>query len=203
MIRKTLTILSLIGLLLSVGLWGVSCGEGWSHTHFYIGEAGEEIGITFLCFDGRIGWDESSDMSDSVLSPDHGVSLWLSTLVLTGSFLFCVFHRFCQRVVSWTMRGARRTARAFGTVLGYTVGERPRILTILSLIGLLLSVGLWGVSYYGVGITSSTAVIVAAYYGSVYVSRWSDGRLTGLVPEQHRQVWSHANQSVGTPTETG
>jgi len=126
MFRKFLTFLCLIGLVLCLGLWGVSASGGWSHTHFSIGQDGEETGITFICADGKIGWDEASDMSESLLSPDHGMSLWLPTLFFAASFLFSIF----------LMRGALRMARRVGTVL------------VLSLIGLLLSVGLWATSYY-------------------------------------------------------
>ncbi len=158
MLRKTLTILSLIGLLLSVAAWGVSGNGGLSYTYFYAGQSGQELGIALICADGKIGWDEPDDVSDSVLSADHGVSLWLPTLVFAGSILFSLLP----------LRGLT--------------------LNTLSIIGVLLSMGLWGVSYYGVGITGSTDVIVAAYYGSVYVSQWSSGRLTGLVAEDKWEI---------------
>ena len=134
MIRKTLTMLSLLGLLLSVGLWWVSYSEGWSHTHFYIGQDREEIGITFICADGRIGWDEAGDMSDSVLSPDHGVPLWLSAVVIAGSFLCCIFPQL----------------RSVGTVLGRVADKLRKPLIILSLTALLLCPVAWAASYFDV-----------------------------------------------------
>ena len=49
MIRKTLTILSLIGLLLSVGLWGATCVDEVS-----LGRGGSEVFI----WNGWIGYDK-------------------------------------------------------------------------------------------------------------------------------------------------
>ncbi len=127
MTRKVLTILSLIGLLLSVAAWILSGSGGWSHTHFYTGQGGEETGITFICGDGRIGWDETSEMSLSVLSPEHGVSLWLPTLIFAGSFLLSLLPKHRMRVQMLPV--------------GVTLSTLP-------LIGLLLSLGLWAMSYF-------------------------------------------------------
>ena len=174
MLRHTLTILSLIGLLLSVGLWAVSVSGGF--THFYMGPDGEATGLAFICAGGRIGWTEATDMSRSLLRPDHGVPLWLPTVVLAGLFLFSIFQTFWERVVGSTMRGASRTVRRVGMALGLAraASTLRKKLTLLSLIGLLLSVGLWGASYMRMG-TAWRRTRLALMNGSVHLGLFNRG----------------------------
>ena len=146
MIRKTLTILSLIGLLLSGGLWGVSYMKiGYADGDLYVllfeggleceyipgsGEVGVSEWLHFGFHDFRTRWDYQSDFTClrwGINLWTVFIPLWIPTAVFGVLFISCrsfhFYHRHKRRRLSlcvkcgYDLRGSKEQCPECGTAL--------------------------------------------------------------------------------------
>ena len=116
MLRKTLTTLSLIGLLISVGLWGASYFDISYRTHnpvrareCAISINGGAVGYVLLPSGGSSGWRSSGfEGFETLWLPGYEyeksisllwawwIPLWIPTLLFAALFLCCRPYRFSR-----------------------------------------------------------------------------------------------------------
>ena len=120
MLRKTLTILSLIGLLLSVGLWGASLIFSFGYLFRYCGIAFEHSAVQFAYFDSKPldeigGYCESGSMSLTLLPffRRFNKSDWMIAVPFWLPILICGFIFW----FSWRPAYRRRKRKKLGLCL--------------------------------------------------------------------------------------